>query len=229
MTRISDLHRGHHIQTRLNVSVTTGDIAFPTTSTITSAGDVDFLDHFASGGGDTITVEVVDGGGTNDGDFVTTAVTSSQITVTGTPFTVQASPVAEQRVMLSLGRDRDFTGNTYTDLDFTLNYLVAAEREWSYNDTTKEFTYLGDHVSLHKISWSISISGTGSPGGELLDIGIKRQAGGVGDYILMPASQAYRHFQNADVGHFGADFLYPVGEKIPIDLAVRDGRNSTLA
>lgn len=211
MTLISDLHRGHYIQTRLNVSVTTGDISFPTTSTIVSAGDVDWTDHFLPGGGETITVEVVDGTGTNDGDYVTSTVTATTITLTTTPLVVQASPIAEQRVMVSLGRDRDFTGNTYTDLDFTLNYVpVDGFREWSYDDSTKIFNYEGDHTSIHKISWSISIAGTGSPAGELLDIGLKRQANGVGDYVLMPESMAYRQFASTDVGHFGSDFLYPV-------------------
>lgn len=208
---ISELHRGHYIQTRLNM-VACSDISFTATSTIATAGSVNFNDYFTAG--DTISVYVDDGVGTNNGDYTISTITTvtnpgDTITTTETTLSTQA---AGEKTTISSPRTRVFAdpADTFQDLDFQLNYHVDVAEGWSYSDVTKHFTYLADHPVIHRVNWDISVAADGSPAGEILEIGMRKSQDAGVTWRCLDAARSYREFEGTQVGHYGASFLYLV-------------------
>ena len=221
MTKISELHRGHYIQTRIltgRLTDVADDISFTAPDLINSAATYDFTTLFQLGQ----SIVVVTGSGTNDGTYVIATLGASQIELVEQTITTETGATAGQ-VDIDPNNSRDFTGVLDTDLDFSLNYREQAAREWSYDDSTKIFEYLGDHAIIHRFNWSISVERTdGTTGNPLMAISVKTEPSGGGGYTILPISYSYRNFSGLDAGFFGADFLHlvNVGDKFKMSVHV---------
>jgi len=226
MTLLSDIYKNFCIQARLRM-ITSDDISFTSTSTITSGGKVDFNEYFDVG--ETISVRVDDGVGTNDGDYTVatiTTVTNPGDTITTTETTI-VTDLDDKKVTVSSPRSRTFAdpADTFQDLDFALSYYARSDCGWSYDDTTKVFSYDIDYPKSHTLNWGISVAADGSPAGEIMEIGIKVSKDGGLTYNVIEESRSYREFEGLTVGYFSSSFRYvvEVGDKFKMNVRVNGG------
>lgn len=206
---ISDLHRGHYTQTKINrESVVYTDLTWTTTTMTTTAGDW-IAAGFLPGDGITISSASIAG---NNSEYVILSITGGTnniITITAPSFT--AGGAGTGSATTSSDTTRSMAG-TEDMADFTLNYRQLYGREWSYDDTTKIFTYEGDHSVIHRVDWSINVAKISGAVQPLLTIGLKRNQliDTPSVYTPIEWTKAYRTFSNNSYGHFGSNFLLRV-------------------
>ena len=110
---------------------------------------------------------------------------------------------------------RSFSSATaYTD--FALDYIEEHARQFSYNDTTKELTYIGTEDLIARYSLSISIKRTDVSGSPELGIAIFKDTGS--GFTEITSSRVARSFSGNDVGSMAITGLhtFSIGDKFKL-------------
>lgn len=108
--------------------------------------------------------------------------------------------------------------STGTDLDFVLTYISDTHKDFVYNDTSKEITYLGGKEVLVKIQFNISMERTDTGGTPEMQYFVQHDSGS--GYSKSTKSIVAREYTNLDVGTASNAFLFTLsnGDKLKMGL-----------
>lgn len=107
---------------------------------------------------------------------------------------------------------------TNTDLDFVLTYISDTHKDFIYNDTSKEITYLGRKEVLVKIQFNISMERTDTGGTPEMQYFVQYDEGS--GFSKVVKSITAREYTNLDVGTGSNAFLFTLnnGDKLKMGL-----------
>jgi len=154
--------------------------------------------------------------------------------------TITGLQVALYKAYIEIYLDQDSTTtrsipseDINTDLDFVLTYISDFASDFSYNDTTKELTYIGSISIIVRIAFDISMERTNTGGAPEMEYFVQYDSGS--GFVKIPKSIAVRSYSNADIGTAGNSFLLSIdtGDKLKMGLRANaaialDYRNITI-
>lgn len=106
-----------------------------------------------------------------------------------------------------------------TDLDFILTYISDFNNKFSYNDTTKEITYLGTASIDIQITFNISMERTDTGGSPEMQYFVQHDSGS--GFVKLTKSIAAREYTNIDVGTASNSFIINIGAGDKIKMGLR--------
>ena len=129
------------------------------------------------------------------------------------------NPISHIEVSLDTDENttRSFVGATDW-VDFALTYNAAHNTNFTYNDTTKEIEYTGDHDIIVQYSFGASMERTDVSGAPKLSISVFEDVGA--GFVLIPEAIVTRSFSSIDAGSMTIVGLHPMSKNDKFKLRV---------
>lgn len=93
-------------------------------------------------------------------------------------------------------------GQLGTWTDFALTYDTLINKNWAYDDTSKVFTYQGDHAKVSSFTYGLTCERTDTGGTPAMSIVIAKSTDGT-NYTNIEDTIAIRAFSGTDTGFMG--------------------------